>query len=89
MAANLKAPPNGWFDTHRPGPSIAADGDKGHGKKQFHKIATDFCSTARRIRRCISRYVPVDATLQAGKKTSKMWNYFLAGALEILWLFER
>ena len=44
----------------------------------------DFGSTARRIRRCISGYAPVDVTQQTGQKTSKMWIYLFPTALPIL-----
>ena len=48
-------------------------------RKKLYKIALDFVSPARHIRRCISGYVPVDVTQQAGQKTSKMCNYFFRG----------
>jgi hypothetical protein len=44
-------------------------------------MAKDFGSSSRHIRRRISRYVPADVTPRTGQKTSKMWNYFFAGAL--------
>ena len=40
-------------------------------------MAPDVGSSLRRIRRRIPRSVSIDAAPLTGKKTSKMWNYFL------------
>jgi hypothetical protein len=44
------------------------------------KMAPDFGSSTRHIRRRISRYGAVDVTPVTGKRASKMWDGFYRGS---------
>ncbi|MCG8638604.1 MAG: hypothetical protein MI862_02655, partial [Desulfobacterales bacterium] len=54
---------------------------KGHGNFKIPNRAKDFCSTSRRINWSILKYVPIDATKKAGKKTSPVVDFIVSMAL--------
>ena len=57
--------------------------DKGHGNFKIPNRAKDLCSTSRRINWSILKYVPIDATKKAGKKTSPVVDFIVSMALRL------